>query len=399
MLSRPIPQPDLVHVYLREIRAVPRLTARQEMELARRIEDRRRALQRALAGVPAALQVLAAVGQRLCRRESSIRSIVFVAGTRAPTPALIRMVLATFDRLLEPEPPGGASESWRRAVQQLVGDLPMRPALLDRLLATVRTPGPGVSVAPDVLDEIWRCHREMRRAKMELIEAHLRLVVAVARRYQGRGLSLLDLVQEGNVGLMKAVDRFQSHRGLRFSTYGTWWIRQAIQRAIAAQSRQIRMPTHLEETLGRLTRVRSSMTAELGREPCLAELSLRAGVPTRTIRLVQTAARVPLPLEMLVGETSALPGALRDSAPAPDVEVLGRQRAQTVAHALAALTGREREVVQLRFGLTDATEHTLADIGQRFALTRERIRQIEAQALRKLRAALAGDALSVFTQG
>jgi RNA polymerase primary sigma factor len=207
----------------------------------------------------------------------------------------------------------------------------------------------------------------------------------MAKRYLGNGLSLLDLVQEGNLGLMKAVDRFQYHLGFKFSTYATWWIRQGITRAIADQSRPIRVPVHLVEALSRIARVTREMTNETGRVPTQKELARRARVPMKKVALVLESTRHPFSLDQPVGEDSELRDFIEDSSsPSPSDTVTTAELATQIARALAALDSKEREILRLRFGLNDGTEHTLKEIGARFSLTRERIRQIEIRALRKL---------------
>jgi RNA polymerase primary sigma factor len=225
-----------------------------------------------------------------------------------------------------------------------------------------------------------------RQAKRELIEANLRLVVSIAKRYVGSGLSLLDLVQEGNVGLMKAVDRFQYHLGFKFSTYATWWIRQGIARAIADQSRTVRLPVHLVDARSRIARVARDMTNETGRVPTRSELARRARMPMKKVALVLESARHPVSLDQPVGDDSELRDFVEDSSsPSPSDSVARTELASHIARALAALNSKEREILRLRFGLNDGAEHTLEEIGARFSLTRERIRQLEVRALRRLR--------------
>jgi RNA polymerase primary sigma factor len=237
-----------------------------------------------------------------------------------------------------------------------------------------------------LLDRITGAEVRVRQAKREMIEANLRLVVSVAKRYLRSGLPLLDLVQEGNLGLLKAVDRFQYRRGFKFSTYATWWIRQAITRAIADRGRTIRIPVHMVETLNKVSRVGRSLTGELGREPTPEELAKRVRIPARKIKLVLDSARKPVSLETPVGEDAALGQFIEDTtAGSPADEVMTQDLTAQMERALGRLTARERDVLRLRFGIGDERSHTLEEVGARFALTRERIRQIEAQALRKLR--------------
>ena len=223
-------------------------------------------------------------------------------------------------------------------------------------------------------------------AKRELIEANLRLVVSVAKRYRGGGISLLDLIQEGNLGLIKAVDRFQYRRGFRFSTYATWWIRQSVTRGIADRARMIRMPVHLVEKLYRLSRARRSLEAKLGREATPEELAVRMRVPARQVRLLLEAPGRTLSLQAPIGEEESQLGDLLEDKEiaSPDVAVLSEETVTRVRQALKALSGKEREILRLRFGIGTDHEHTLQEIATRLSLSRERIRQIEAHALRKL---------------
>ena len=240
----------------------------------------------------------------------------------------------------------------------------------------------------------------MRQAKRELMEANLRLVISVAKRHLRRnGMSLLDLVQEGNLGLMKAVDRFQYRRGFKFSTYATWWIRQAITRSIANNSRTIRLPAHMVETLYRASRASRTLADETGREPTPDEVSERTGVPTATLRLIFAVSRPPLSLMAPVGLDSELGQFFEDKlTESPSESLDTRELARQIDRALATLTPKEEQIVRLRFGVGESGEHTLEEVGRRFALTRERIRQIEAKALGKLRHPLRGGQLGAFAR-
>jgi len=235
---------------------------------------------------------------------------------------------------------------------------------------------------------IVRGDREAEYAKNELIEANLLLVVSIAKRYTNRGLQFLDLIQEGNIGLMKAVDKFEYRRGYKFSTYATWWVRQAITRAIADQARTIRIPVHMIETINKLIRTSRQLVQELGREPTSEELAKKLELPVSKIRKVMRIAQEPISLETPVGEEeeSHLGDFLIDHAVvSPSEAVINLNLREQTAQVLKTLTPREEKIIKMRFGLDDGSEHTLEEVGQNFAVTRERIRQIEAKALRKLR--------------
>jgi RNA polymerase primary sigma factor len=268
-----------------------------------------------------------------------------------------------------------------------------------RLQKLEATASLSIAEVKDINREISLGEAQARRAKKEMVEANLRLVISIAKKYTNRGLQFLDLIQEGNIGLMKAVDKFEYRRGYKFSTYATWWIRQAITRSIADQARTIRIPVHMIETINKLNRISRQMLQEMGREPTPDELAVRMEMPEDKVRKVLKIAKEPISMETPIGddEDSHLGDFIEDTAVASPVDSATDEGLKETTHAvLAGLTPREAKVLRMRFGIDMNTDHTLEEVGKQFDVTRERIRQIEAKALRKLRHPSRSDQLRSF---
>jgi RNA polymerase primary sigma factor len=427
---------DVLRVYLRHIGRRKLLKAAQEQEIGRRMEVARQAILRAVAEIPSARRALFDMAAQVRSGQAPAAELILLPDGGELTPGTIEPVLQVLERAAgqvarlgrartsrsRTDRSGAAERAKRRqreaAVAADIGEaiarLPIRPSLVDELVAELKALDEEfrrADAAPEqertaalaavtekaglprrafekLYTRVHERHDALLAIKHELLEANLRLVVSVAKRYGGRGLSLLDLIQEGNIGLMKAVDRFQYRRGFKFSTYATWWVRQAITRAISDYGRTIRLPVHVIESLNRLNRDRRALAHELGRDPTPRELADRMQVPVGKVQLLLEAVRQPSSLETPVGEgeETALADLLPNTtAASPEDLVSARELASEVERAMAPLSPREREILRLRYGLGTDREHTLEEIGRRLSLTRERVRQIEAKAVAKMR--------------
>jgi RNA polymerase primary sigma factor len=401
---------DPVRMYLREIGRVPLLTGGKEVELAMAMERgdyltlRREHLHRKLGREPEAIEVGQAIYETF--RDNWRHATMLYGAMRPneplpPKPMTLRTVLP-FMQVPEGAIKEVCTELGGWLPEELEESLRLRTVEWDLLPVAIQNLIRETETWPEP-DEVCRIYEGQKirlnrryedqiaaggRAKVALTEANLRLVVSVAKKYVGRGMSMLDLIQEGNLGLIRAVEKFQHHKGFKFSTYATWWIRQAITRAIADQARTIRIPVHMVETINRLIRTSRRLQQELGREPTSEEIAVVMELPAERVREILKISQEPVSLEMPIGEEedSNLGDFIEDHKVLAPADAASRQMLkEQMEDVLETLSERERRVLEMRFGLEDGRSRTLEEVGKEFGVTRERIRQIEAKALRKLR--------------
>ena len=407
---------NIIWAYLKDIGRVSLLTSEEEYTIAKRIEEGERKIRNLLFDLPLAIAELQEISSHIKKetvniidiiknidemnytkkdeeryRKKTISTITTIKGYHDKKEELLKGMTGRVSAATKKQ-----NEKKYKAIEEKMEEALINLNLNKKVLEEIiRKIGKQLKTMDDKdlkkvrkrLMEIGEIENSLKSVKNRLIQANLRLVINIAKKYLNRGLSFLDLIQEGNMGLMKAAEKYDYQKGYKFSTYSTWWIRQAITRAIADYARTIRVPVHVLETMNKITKVTISLFQELGREPNLDEISLKAGLPLEKVRKIMKVSNEPISIETPIGDDeSKLGDFIADpKSPSPFNELVGISLKEEIDKVLSTLTPREEKVIRMRLGIGEKTDYTLEEVGEVFGLTRERIRQIEAKALRKLK--------------